>query len=106
MEPIRLMSDNTATDVWPARALLFGELVKLAAPAIKHYQSDLYHDAMWLSRYLKGASFAFFWSVDESGTTIGTEPIGLREHAYRVTVTNTRGVISMSYEAAQQKAGR
>lgn len=95
MQPIRLMYDNAQATVDPARSLVFGHLVKLAAPVVKHYQSDLYHDAIWLSRYMEGATFSFYWSCDESGTAIGTQPAPLREHAYRLTVSNEQGAISL-----------
>lgn len=104
----RLMYDNSTTGIWPARMLVFGELVKLAIPAIEHYHSDLFHDALWLEQHLSGEpmgsgwssgrGMSFYWSVDESGTTIGIERVGMRRNAYRITVTNVGGSISMEAE--------
>ena len=82
--------------------LVFGELVKLATPVVKRYQSDLYHDARWLGAQLaqtfEGAQterFEFFYAVSAWGTSIGTERdlVKLRlteegDRFYRVAVTN------------------
>lgn len=54
------------------RAGVFGELVKLAAPVLEHYHSDLFHDAEWLGKYLNGP-MEFYFSVDDSGTCIGID---------------------------------
>lgn len=96
MENLTLVSTNYLTEVSQSRAASFGELVKLAIPHIKHYHSDLFHDAVWLENNMSGESFAFYWSVSDTGTSIGTEPIGLREHAYRVTVSCIDGIVRMS----------
>lgn len=92
----RLLYDTSATDVRPALSAVFGELVKLATPVLGSYHSDLYHDALWLDQHATGPVFVFYWSVDRSGTTIGTQPTGLREHAYRMTIENDGGKITLS----------
>lgn len=68
-----IWSDTRSTDVSHAAHLVFGRLVRLAAPVIRRYESDLYHDATWLRTHLAGTAFTFFWSVGESGTHIGTD---------------------------------
>lgn len=52
------------------RAVLFGTMVDLARDRIKHYRSDLYHDALWISENITGPR-QFDWVVRESGTFIG-----------------------------------
>jgi hypothetical protein len=88
VEPIRLGYDNTmVADVIPAMAKAFGHLVRLAAPVMTSYHGDLYHDALWLHGRAHGRAFAFYWSVNESGTSIGLTTGALnRTHGYRVIV--------------------
>jgi hypothetical protein len=94
-----LQYDNTIDDdVSAVRQLVFGHLLSIAAPIVQHYHSDLYHDAIWLSRHLSGPSMTFYWSVDDCGTQIGTDAIGHnRREAYRVTVAieGYRAVLTM-----------
>lgn len=60
------------------RALLFGHMVKLAKPIVQEYQSDLYHDAMWLAENVTGAR-TFEWLVRPSGTNIdGSAEMGVK----------------------------
>lgn len=86
------------TEISTGRAKVFGELVKLATPHVTAYHSDLYHDAVWLHENMCGDRFGFFWSYNASGTTIGLSALGLREFAFRVTVTIVNGKIVMSAE--------
>lgn len=51
-------------------ATIFGKMVELAKDRVEHYRSDLYHDALWLDRELKGP-MQFDWIARESGTFIG-----------------------------------
>ncbi len=79
---IRLVGE---TPVRECIQLVFGELVKLAAPVVERFHSDLYWDAKWLDAHLeKGLSgivlgvpcasdFSFFYGVDDHGTSIGTD---------------------------------
>ena len=60
--------DNITSAV---KALMFGELVKLAIPVVKHYQSDLFHDALWIEKLTGPAEFYFI--VRTWGTHIGTD---------------------------------
>ncbi len=101
---MRLFSGNALTDVTIARGKVFGELVKLAIGRLNDYHSDLYHDATWLQEYMSGDRFEFFWSVDATGTTIGTEPIALREYAFRLTVTCVRGRIDLTVTGPTERA--
>lgn len=74
------------------RALIMGELVKLAAPFVEHYHSDFYHDAMWLQANVRGEC-EFYFSFDECGTYLSENPLlGLnRKHGYACEVTNPDG---------------
>lgn len=84
----RLKYDASMTDVSEVASLVFGELVKLTAPVLQAYHSDLYHDALWLSANLKGRSVTFPYSYDNCGTSLVSEPkIAVRLFAYRVTVS-------------------
>ncbi len=95
----RLLYISHATDVRPALSLMFGELVKLAAPVLTHFHGDLYHDALWLHQHVTGDTFTFYWSVRATGTTIGTEaPTSQCTHAYRFTMTCRDG--DLRYERA------
>lgn len=95
---IRLSYDNTMTNVSAVRQLVFGELVKLTAPVLTHYHSDLYHDALWLAEQCHGAEVTFRYSFDESGTVIGGGMAHMRKHAYRITVGVTDGQAWMDSE--------
>lgn len=52
------------------RAMLFSRMLDLAEGRIKHYSSDLFHDALWLERNITGP-MGFDWIARESGTFIG-----------------------------------
>lgn len=71
------------------RALIMGELVKLAAPYVKQYHSDFYHDAIWLQANIRGEC-EFYYSFNENGTCISDNALfGLhRKHGYACKVTN------------------
>jgi hypothetical protein len=85
--------------------LVFGELVKLAAPRLERFQSDLYHDAMWLHRELPlrfsgdhEDAVVFHYAVSDYGTSIGTEADYVRLRVasggglqWRITVSNRGG---------------
>lgn len=61
--PKQLNEDDLDT----LRARVFGQLVKLTDGTLKHYQSDLYRDAMVLKERLQGeCEFDFSW--DSWGT--------------------------------------
>lgn len=86
------------TDVRSAAQFIFAELLELARPIVLSYTSDLYHDALWLERYVRGTEFSFVWSCDETGTAIGTdEKLGVREYAYRFTVRADGRLITLTY---------
>lgn len=72
--------------------LVFGHLARIAAPIVRCYWSDLYHDAMWLQKHMTGESFTFAWSVDDCGTLIGTDTIAAqRDNRFIFTVTAIDG---------------
>lgn len=52
------------------RARLFGEMLSRAG-GVRHFQSDLFHDAQFLAR-LDGPA-TFYWAVRESGTIISRD---------------------------------
>jgi len=52
------------------RAILFGHMVRRATPVMAWFQSDLYHDANWLTENVTGP-ITFDWAVYESGTSVG-----------------------------------
>lgn len=52
------------------RALVFGKMVGLGQNRIERYQSDLFHDAIWLRENLTGP-MQFDWIARASGTFIG-----------------------------------
>lgn len=94
------------TDLESIRARVHGELVKLASPVVQHYQSDLYHDASWLQKYLTEETvfpWAFFYGVRDTGTSIGTDLDLVRysnTFVYRVTVSNDGRKTTVHIEAA------
>lgn len=56
---------------------VFQQIINFGVP--EHYQSDLYHDAIWLSNYWKDveqkirekSSFSFYYALRPMGTHIG-----------------------------------
>lgn len=60
------------------RSSVFGKMVALSLDRVKHYQSDLYHDALWIDKNLDG-SMQFDWIARECGTWIGDVVRELRE---------------------------
>lgn len=74
------------------RARFFGELVKLAAPVLERYHSDLYHDARWVRENVTGPMVIFF-GADDFGTDIGDESALdhiTRRSVWRVQLTHGR----------------
>jgi hypothetical protein len=51
------------------KSALFGELVKIAQPVIELYQGDLFHDAIWIEKYITGPR-NFYWGCDHAGTVL------------------------------------
>jgi len=99
-----LLRSTSAVDVHEAAQYVYGYLARLAAPVLRRYWSDLYRDAMWIDKYVRGEEFTFWWSVDSSGTGIGTDDVALyRTLGFRVTVTCTPGRrIALSVEQVQR----
>lgn len=52
------------------RAKIFGKIVEMANGRILYYQSDLYHDALWINDNVTGP-MSFDLIIRESGTWIG-----------------------------------
>jgi hypothetical protein len=58
-----LCSSTTPGDMRSAHAILFGHMVERAEGVVRHYRSDLYHDALWLDRHFTAAPFSFYWGA-------------------------------------------
>ena len=75
---------------WPTmpRSMIFEKMMDLALPIVKHYRSDLFHDALWL-KAIPDKSIVFYYTVRETGTWISTTDDGLNrgDATYRITVT-------------------
>lgn len=87
------------------RALLFGAMLDRAESVVKHYRSDLFHDALWIEKYV-ASEMAWFWMVRTYGTHIGTD-LGAAyttwgkdadNVTYKVTLTKTRISWQVSFE--------
>lgn len=63
------------------RAVVFGKMIELGRDRIKHYRSDLYHDAMWIASHLTGA-MSFDWMARDSGTWIGDIVAEIRDDEF------------------------
>jgi hypothetical protein len=82
------------------RALLFGEMVTRSQP-VKHYPSDLYHDARWIATNVNGP-MTFYWAPRTGGTGIGTDRtlVGTRDVGkvlYRIDLFCERGLWSVTF---------
>lgn len=76
MEPVthRIGSWEFPGDASSIRAAVFGHMVTLATPIVKHYVSDLYHDATWLTNNVEDEYARFLFAVRETGTSTGMAP--------------------------------
>lgn len=74
-EKVRLYGwiDDFAEGARPIRAILFGEMVRRATPIMEHFQSDLFHDAIWINENVNGVT-AFDWLIRPSGTNLSANP--------------------------------
>lgn len=54
---------------------VFGHMVRLAAPVVKEYHSDLFWDAQWVESHVNGP-LAFDYVVRTSGTHLGRNARG------------------------------
>lgn len=98
--------DSTATDIRDGLSAAFGCMVELAAPVVTSHLGDLYHDARWLHENAAGPTFTFLWSVNDTGTSIGTSVEVLnRAHRYRITLTlDERHRVWLAVERAAARA--
>jgi len=80
------------------KALLFGAMVRRVRIVTERFHSDLYHDAMWIEREVKGET-VFYWAPRAFGSNIGYDPklVGYGHsdrdgemHFYRVDVHQKR----------------
>jgi len=79
----------------PVRAAIFGHMVRLARPILVRYQSDLYHDAMWLASVIDACTFYY---LIRPGTLIYRDAVDADAVAhqlgavlYRFDLTQDRG---------------
>lgn len=92
------------------RSYVFGKMIDLSKDRIKHYQSDLYHDAMWLNEYLIGP-MQIDWVVRESGTFIGEVTMHINDsewekiarYRFDIRVENDRKWVLDIYQAVSLK---
>jgi hypothetical protein len=82
------------------RALLFGEMVTGSQP-VRHYPSDLYHDAQLIATNVNGP-MTFYWAPRTWGTDIGTDRtlVGTPDEdkvLYRVELSCERGLWSVRF---------
>lgn len=90
---VRLGSGWAPRNVSAYGTLVFGELVKLTLPVLRHYHGDLYNDALWINANMyaeQGGAYVFFYGVRDTGTNIGTHEehvSGSGNRVYRCTVT-------------------
>lgn len=100
VELAKYFEESTLPDT--GKSKLFGELVKLSAPIVKHYVSDLYRDAQFVMADLNEEG-EFFYGADEWGTAIGTEEKFIRysrsDNVWRLEITHRRGVWSVEIYA-------
>lgn len=58
---------------------IFAHMVRLAQPIMTDFHSDLWHDALWLSKHastvVPGAALHFYWSLGPTHTWLGDHPI-------------------------------
>jgi hypothetical protein len=81
------------------RPMLCHHLFSLAWPVVKQFRGDLYHDALWVEKYINvdevgnGPVMHFYYGVREYGTAIGTNPEYIirfgNDLLYKVTLINT-----------------
>lgn len=66
---VRLIGAGSWAELhFPIKSLLFGHMVKLATRVVHQYQSDLFHDAMWLNEQTGPVEFE--WLIRPSGTNL------------------------------------
>lgn len=78
---------------------IFGFLVQMAAPVVKEYHGDLFHDAEWVRANVTGPNEAgsFLFCVRHSGTNIGPfakfmyESLAYDAALYALTLTEEGG---------------
>jgi len=78
-----------------AKAKLFGYLQQEANKHLEHYHSDLFHDALWIGKYVNGHGDYFHYGANDMGTGIGTDDIHLdfrSDLQLSVTVVNVERV--------------
>lgn len=76
----RLCHGETSSELESAKARIFGELVRLAAPVLSRYHSDLYYDAKWLDENITRPC-VFYYGVRDSGTHIGNDRSLIEKHS-------------------------
>jgi hypothetical protein len=74
IETVRLTqgSFDNQDEARSIRALLFGAMLDRAENVVQAYRSDLFHDALWLDKYVTG-EFSWYWMLRRHGTHVGTD---------------------------------
>lgn len=114
-ETVRLSAGDLSNpgDARSVRALLFGAMLQRAAPVLKHYRSDLYHDALWVDDHITDA-MTWTWLVRECGTNLGDDAdlrveagVGAEAAYYRLTFAEVRHCWQVTFETLPTgKSGR
>jgi hypothetical protein len=77
-QTIRLLCQGD-TEPFSSPQFIFEHMVRLAQPLMESYQSDLWHDAMWLAKHasqvMPGQAVHFHWYVSPSHTHLGNEAL-------------------------------
>lgn len=66
------------------QAAVFDVIAEISFPIIEQFRSDLFHDALWIRNTVNGP-MSFYFSLNESGTYIYSENVGIRrKYMYRI----------------------
>ena len=77
-----------AVDTRSIRALLFGAMLDRAQSVVELYRSDLFHDALWIEKYVAEERRSIGWSAVTAPTSVltwvpPTAPSGATEQTSR-----------------------
>lgn len=54
------------------KSAVFGLLVKAAIPVLQHFHSDLFHDALFIEKFLVTTPTTFVYGVRDTGTDLAS----------------------------------
>ena len=92
------------------RATLFAKLLELARDRVKVYQSDLFHDALWIKERVTGP-MSFEWIARESGTFIGDSTLHIKDedwpnatrYRFEIRMDDKQRWVLDTYEAVMER---